>query len=233
MADTSLDADLDEMLWSTVNMFHRATDRIERKLDDNEQAQKRRQREQDGSEVKAVQLEHLIATGQSLLDRRDCMEVFRDHAAEHYLAPDRLTVVDTLRIAGQSPQSHGGNDRQSGFLLAAKTRADTEGLSTSRNQKSPSPGDGSQRSPIDAGIRPRTRSTPSTPTWCCCMADRRPRAELDRRQMGGRPARSPSRIQARLDTPRQGRPLQAQRSNPQLSCPSASSSSPAQGSKTI
>lgn len=40
MADTSLDADLDEMLWSTVNMFHRATDRIERKLDDNEQAQK-------------------------------------------------------------------------------------------------------------------------------------------------------------------------------------------------
>ncbi len=54
MADTSLDHDLDELLWSTVNMFHRATDRIERKLDDNEQAQKRGQREQDGSEVKAV-----------------------------------------------------------------------------------------------------------------------------------------------------------------------------------
>jgi YspA, cpYpsA-related SLOG family len=88
IADTSLDADLDELFWSTVNMFHRATDRIERRLDDNEQAQRRGQREQDGSEVKAVALEHLIAVGQSLLDRRDCMEIFRDTAADHYL---RLT----------------------------------------------------------------------------------------------------------------------------------------------
>jgi YspA, cpYpsA-related SLOG family len=88
MADTSLDADLDELLWSTVNMFHRATDQIERKLDDNEQAQKRGQHEQNGSEVRAVQLEHLIAIGQSLIERRDCMEIFRDTAANHYL---RLT----------------------------------------------------------------------------------------------------------------------------------------------
>jgi YspA, cpYpsA-related SLOG family len=88
MADTSLDADLDELLWSTVNMFHRATDRIERRLDDNEQAQKRGQHEQDGSEVRAVQLEHLITVGQSLIERRDCMEIFRDTAADHYL---RLT----------------------------------------------------------------------------------------------------------------------------------------------
>ncbi|WP_292894532.1 DUF2493 domain-containing protein [Nitratireductor sp.] len=85
MADTMLDHDLDELLWSTVNMFHRATDRIERKLDDNEQAQKRGQREQDGSEVKAVELERLITIGQSLIERRDCMEVYRDSAAEHYL----------------------------------------------------------------------------------------------------------------------------------------------------
>jgi hypothetical protein len=60
MADTSLEFDLDEILWSTVNTFHRAAERIERKLDDNEQAQKRLQREQDGSEVKSVQLESLI-----------------------------------------------------------------------------------------------------------------------------------------------------------------------------
>ena len=38
MADTALDGELDDLLWSTVNMFHRATDRLERKLDDNEQA---------------------------------------------------------------------------------------------------------------------------------------------------------------------------------------------------
>ena len=88
MADTALDWDLDELLWSSVNMFHRAVLRIERKLDDNEQAQKRGQREQDGSEVAAVQLETLIEIGQGLLQRRDSLEVFRDSAADQYL---RLT----------------------------------------------------------------------------------------------------------------------------------------------
>ncbi|MEO1985141.1 MAG: DUF2493 domain-containing protein [Martelella sp.] len=85
MTDTALDGELDDLLWSTVNMFHRATDRIERKLDDNEQAQKRGQREQDGSEIRAVELERLIETGQGLIERRDSLEVFRDSAAEHYL----------------------------------------------------------------------------------------------------------------------------------------------------
>ncbi|WP_029041111.1 DUF2493 domain-containing protein [Cucumibacter marinus] len=85
MADTALDGELDDLLWSTVNMFHRAADRLERKLDDNEQAQKRGQREQDGSEIKAVELERLIETGQDLIERRDSLEVFRDSAAEHYL----------------------------------------------------------------------------------------------------------------------------------------------------
>ncbi|CAN0502952.1 unnamed protein product, partial [Scytosiphon promiscuus] len=64
---------------------HRATERIERTLDDNEQAQKRGQREQDGSEIKAVELERLIETGQGLIERRDSLEVFRDSAAELHL----------------------------------------------------------------------------------------------------------------------------------------------------
>ena len=85
VADTSLNPDLDNLLWSTVNTFHRAVERADRKLDDNEQAQKRLQREQDGSEVKSVQLERLIDLGQSLIERRDSLEVFRDSAAEHYL----------------------------------------------------------------------------------------------------------------------------------------------------
>ena len=36
--DTRLEPDLEGLLWSTVNLFHRAVDRIERQLDDNEQA---------------------------------------------------------------------------------------------------------------------------------------------------------------------------------------------------
>ncbi|WP_114391263.1 DUF2493 domain-containing protein [Notoacmeibacter marinus] len=125
MADTSLDSDLDELLWSSVNMFHRATDRIERKLDDNEQAQKRGQREQDGSEVKAVQLEHLISVGQSLLERRDCMEVFRDNAADHYL---RLTGSPWSARSGSRVNHRNLTSAMidSRDFLAAKTRADTE-----------------------------------------------------------------------------------------------------------
>lgn len=125
MADTCLDHDLDELLWSTVNMFHRAAGRIERKLDDNEQAQKRGQREQDGSEVKAVELEHLIAVGQSLIERRDCMEVFRDNAADHYL---RLTGSPWSARSGSRVNHRNLTSAMidSRDFLAAKKRADTE-----------------------------------------------------------------------------------------------------------
>src|SRR4030081_2528782 len=57
LSDTRLEPDLEDLLWSTVNLFHRATDRIERALDDNEQAQRRSQKDQDGSEICSVELE--------------------------------------------------------------------------------------------------------------------------------------------------------------------------------
>ena len=127
MADTSLDFDLDEILWSTVNTFHRAVERIETKLDDNEQAQKRLQREQDGSEVKSVQLETLIGAGQSLIERRDSMETFRDTAADIYL---RTTGTPWSQRSGSRV-----NHRQmtsamidSRDFIAAKRRADNEVL---------------------------------------------------------------------------------------------------------
>ena len=84
MSDTRLEPDLEDLLWSTVNLFHRAVARIERQLDDNEQAQRRSQKEQDGSEVRSVELERLIAEGQTLIERRDSMELFRDHASEAF-----------------------------------------------------------------------------------------------------------------------------------------------------
>lgn len=84
LADSALDADLGELLWSTVSAFHRAAARLERHLDDNEQDQRRLQQEQDGSEVKSVELERLIGTGQSLIERRDALELMRDQAAERY-----------------------------------------------------------------------------------------------------------------------------------------------------
>lgn len=89
LGDTRLEPELDELLWGTVNLFHRALARTERQLDDNEQAQRRLQREQDGSEVNSLELERLLAEGQSMLERRAALELFRDLAAEgfeHHLA---------------------------------------------------------------------------------------------------------------------------------------------------
>ena len=83
-ADTRLEFDLAPLLWSTVNLFHRAIERIERQLDDNEQAQRHNQREQDGSEVRSVELERLTAQGLTLVERRNTMEFLRDEAAGYY-----------------------------------------------------------------------------------------------------------------------------------------------------
>ncbi|MGN6096618.1 MAG: DUF2493 domain-containing protein [Bosea sp. (in: a-proteobacteria)] len=82
LTDTRIEPDLDDLLWGIVNVFHRAGERIERELDDNERAQKRLQREQDGSEVKSVELECKIAEGITMIERRDVMEFFRDTGAD-------------------------------------------------------------------------------------------------------------------------------------------------------
>lgn len=84
LSDTRLEPDVQDLLWSLVNVFHRAIDRVQRTLDNNELAQKGAQAEQDGSEIRSVELERLLAQGQALLDRRDGMEAFRDAAAERY-----------------------------------------------------------------------------------------------------------------------------------------------------
>ena len=84
LCETRLEPDLEELLWSSVNLFHRAVSRIERELDDNEQAQRRGQKEQDGSEIRSVELERLTAEGMTLIERRNSFEFFRDCAAEQF-----------------------------------------------------------------------------------------------------------------------------------------------------
>ncbi|MEJ1967055.1 MAG: DUF2493 domain-containing protein [Rhizomicrobium sp.] len=126
-ADTRLEPDLHDLLWSMVHAFHRAIDRVQRKLDDNEDAQKRSQREQDGSEIRSVELERLLADGEVLLDRRDSIEAFRDAAADRY-----------EHITGSAWRPHSGslfNRRamtatviDSRDFLNAKRRAETEVL---------------------------------------------------------------------------------------------------------
>jgi YspA, cpYpsA-related SLOG family len=127
LRDTRLEPDLESLLWSAVNLFHRAADRVERELDDNEVAQKRSQKEQDGSEIRSVELERLVAEGLTLIERRNSMELFRDLAADQF-----------ERHTGSSWRPRSGsmlNHRKltaamidSRDFLAAKRRAETEVL---------------------------------------------------------------------------------------------------------
>lgn len=84
LADTRLEPDMEDLLWGFTNVFQRAAERIERTLDDNEQAQRRLQSEQDGSEVRSVELETAIGIGRTMIERRDAMEAFRDAFAEQF-----------------------------------------------------------------------------------------------------------------------------------------------------
>lgn len=127
LEDTRLEPDLDDLLWSTVNLFHRACQRIERELDDNEVGQRRLQNEQDGSEVKSVELERLTAQGQSLLERRDAFELMRDQAAEHFERQNRSSwkphsgsMVNHRNLTSAMIDSRD--------FLNAKRRAETEVL---------------------------------------------------------------------------------------------------------
>lgn len=86
LTGTRLEDDLDDLLWACVNIFHRRIGSLERDLDANEQAQQRSQTEQDGSEIRSVELERLTAEGLGLIERRNAFEFFREAAAEMYEA---------------------------------------------------------------------------------------------------------------------------------------------------
>lgn len=84
MLDTRLEPDLEDLCWSVTNVFHRAGGRIQRELDDNEDAQKRSQQEQDGSEVRSVELERHLREGLGLIERRNSMEFMREAAGDQF-----------------------------------------------------------------------------------------------------------------------------------------------------
>lgn len=125
LGETRLEPDLDELLWGQVNLFHRAVIRVERELDDNEQAQRRLQREQDGSEVKSVELERLTAEGQSMIERRDAFELMRDLASDCF---ERQTGTPWRPRSGSMVNHRNLTAAvvDSRDFLAAKRRAETE-----------------------------------------------------------------------------------------------------------
>jgi hypothetical protein len=109
------------------NLFHRAGERIQRELRRNEEAQRTEQGEQDGSEVKSVELERHVAEGITLLERRNAFEFMRDFAADLFEAQ----TGSAWRPRTGSKVSHANMTAamiDSRDFLSARRRAETEVL---------------------------------------------------------------------------------------------------------
>lgn len=125
--NTRLEPDLSDILWSATDLFHRKAERVQRALDENELRQRDSHNDQDGSEVRDVELQRLIAHGQTILERRSVFEMMRDLAAEHFEArtgsawrPRAGSMVNHRKMTATLIESRD--------FLAAKRIAETEVL---------------------------------------------------------------------------------------------------------
>ena len=82
---TQMADEREALLWSIVNCFHAQIGRLDRAVDRIVPEMKDLETAQDGTEVKAWELQLLTARAQNLGDRRDAFERLRDTAADAYL----------------------------------------------------------------------------------------------------------------------------------------------------
>ena len=81
---TQLADERESLLWGFVNMLHAQAGRIDRTADRIVLEMRDLERAQDGTEVKALELERLTERAHALGDRRDAFETMRDFAADAY-----------------------------------------------------------------------------------------------------------------------------------------------------
>ena len=81
---TQMADEREPLLWGFVNCLHAQVTRLDRTVDRIAPEMRDLQREQDGTEVKAHELETLTDRAQNLGDRRDAFEKLRDLAADAY-----------------------------------------------------------------------------------------------------------------------------------------------------
>ena len=97
------------LLWGFVNTFHAQVQRLDRAIDGIAPEMRELGRAQDGTEVKAWQLERLTERAHNLGDRRDAFEKLRDFAAEAY----------TAETGKQWRPRHGSHTSHTGRLTSA------------------------------------------------------------------------------------------------------------------
>ena len=106
---TQLADEREPLLWGFANMLHAQTQRLDRAVDRIAPEMKELERAQDGTEIKARELELLTDRARNLGDRRDAFETMRDLAADAY----RTETGETWR------PRHGSHVSRTGKLTSA------------------------------------------------------------------------------------------------------------------
>ena len=99
----------EQMLWGFVNMLDAQVRRLDRTVDRLAPEMRDLQAAQDGSEVKAHELELLTDRARNFGDRRDAFETMRDAAADSY----RIETGEVWR------PRHGSHTSRTGALTSA------------------------------------------------------------------------------------------------------------------
>ena len=84
LQDSGLEGSIRTAGYAIVNAIHREVERLDRKHDDNASAIRQLVRDQDGTEVKDVELQTAMVAQARLEETRGALETFRDAAAEAY-----------------------------------------------------------------------------------------------------------------------------------------------------
>ena len=106
---TQMADEREPLMWGLTNMLHSQVQRLDRTVDRIVPEMKDLERAQDGTEVKAWELQTLTDRAQNLGDRRDAFEKMRDLAADAY----RIETGDVWR------PRHGSHTSQTGQLTSA------------------------------------------------------------------------------------------------------------------
>ena len=106
---TQLADEREALMWSLVNCFHSQVSRLDRAVDRIAPEMKDLEHAQDGTEVKAWELQLLTDRARNLGDRRDAFETMRDVAAEAYRA----------ETGGVWRPRHGSHTSKTGTLTSA------------------------------------------------------------------------------------------------------------------
>ena len=159
---TQLADERESLLWGFVNMLHAQAQRIDRIVDRLVPEMRTLERAQDGTEVRAVELERVTDRAHDLGNRRDAFEKMRDFAAQAYQAETgkvwRPRHGSHISQTGSSPPPP-----STPATSSARARTARPARTCPREPSSPSPAARTSRTPPPSSTA-STGPVPSTST---------------------------------------------------------------------